>query len=72
MVLLGSLCDSSGHKGPYILLPTVPGRTYTFIIAHVMKMDKTLWDLVIRERANTIWSGEVSVNPYAPKVIEPS
>ncbi|MEM2849339.1 MAG: hypothetical protein QXI36_03580 [Candidatus Bathyarchaeia archaeon] len=59
--------DSSGQHRTYVIGSTIPGHTYTFIIVHATKTDLRLWDLVIREGANTIWSGEVSVNPYEPK-----
>ncbi|MBS7648745.1 hypothetical protein KEJ17_03770, partial [Candidatus Bathyarchaeota archaeon] len=59
--------DSSGQHRTYVIGSTAPGHTYTFIIVHAMKTDMRLWSLTIREGANTIWSGEVSVNPYEPK-----
>ena len=59
--------DSSGRHLFYVIAPTIPGRTYAFTIVHAMKTDMRLWTLVIQEGVNTIWSGEVSVNPYEPK-----
>ena len=57
--------DESTHTDLDIS-PTV-GATYRYTIVYAEKTDPTLWDFLIRdETSNTIFSLEVSANPYTP------